>query len=284
MDEVSFNLIRFNWTPPDRFDVAGAWTGVDKGGLSSVVLVLHAPGSIHRLEPLRGPSNATRHWSAVFAWSGDPESVERAALVLGDSLVVELPFDNSKQLRRGFKRTRLPVRELQQETTAGAVPAADPDVLALHAAMVTAQDEAAKAISDAERATHERVQQEKEIARLRESMSSLRRLTETALEKEREAARAVSSQLEEARVEIERLETRLDELAGESQEHSERTQTALRDTRARLAAAEADLTRREHSDAALDRAEAEVERLQSKLVAVRTAVEQTLNGRDGLAG
>jgi chromosome segregation ATPase len=264
--------------------VAGAWTGVDKGGLSSVVLVLHAPGSIHRLEPLRGPSNATRHWSAVFAWSGNPESVERAALVLGDSLVVELPFDNSKQLRRGFKRTRLPVRELQQETTAGAVPAADSDVLALHAAMVTAQDEAAKAISDAERATHDRVRQEKEIARLRESMSSLRRLTETALEKEREAARAVSSQLEEARVEIERLETRLDELAGESQEHSERTQTALRDTRARLAAAEADLTRRENSAAALERAEAEVERLQSKLVAVRTAVEQTLNGRDGLAG
>jgi len=28
-DQISFTLLRFEWTPTDRLDVVGSWAGVD---------------------------------------------------------------------------------------------------------------------------------------------------------------------------------------------------------------------------------------------------------------
>lgn len=109
-DQISFTLLRFEWTPPDRLDVVGSWAGVDQGDLSQAALVLHGRSGTHRLEAVRGSFDSMRNWSAVFAWDGDPASIERAEVMLGRSLVVELPASNSKQTRRRFRRTSLTVR------------------------------------------------------------------------------------------------------------------------------------------------------------------------------
>ncbi len=339
-EQVSFTLLRFEWTPPDQLDVAGAWTGIDRSDLTDATLVLHGRGSMHRLEAIRGVSNNSRNWSAGFAWRGDPESIERAELVLGSSLVVELPASNSKQARRRFGRTQLPVRELAEQRSH---PASDPapgvvDVLALHAAMVAAQDEVAEARDELarlraeterarEQAKRERARRESDMARLQESMNTLRRLAENSLEKEREATRGVSTQLDELeaaasnfraealqlreqaqaqaavagrdeaaeqislqKAEIERLRSKLDQLARDSRELSERAQAEVKEARARLASVEAELVaarasgaeadglRSELADAKreIESARAEVERLHGKLATLREVVDQTV--------
>jgi len=311
-DQISFTLLRFEWTPPDRLDVVGAWTGVDKTDLAEATLVLYGRGSVHRLEAVRGAFGSTRNWSAVFAWPGDPKSVERVELVVGSALVVELPSSNSKQARRRFGRTQLPVHELEQRSGPAGGQVADDDALAVHAVMVAAQDEAAEARAALSRlqadvgrvhdqAERERLRRESDVARLQESMSTLRRLAENSLEKEREATRALSTQLDEAEAsaaafraeaaqlreqtqaavgerdaaveqfrmrepETERLRGKLDQLARDSRELSERSRTEVQEARARLATVEAELV------AAKD-AGAETERLRNELVGAQREIE-----------
>jgi len=278
--QASFTLLRFEWTPPDRLDVAGTWVGVENGDLSNATLILHGPRSVHRLEPVQGVSGHMRNWSAVFSWPGDPESVERAELVLGSTLVVELPSSDSKQARRRFGRTRLAVRELEQQGAAASGPEVDGDVLAVHAAMVAAQEEAAEARDELARlqaeverarelAKRERARRESDAARLHEAMGTLRGLAEDSLQKEREATRRVSSQLDEVEAsisgaqaeaaqlreqaqaavagrdeaaeqvrlqhsEIERLRAKLDQLTRDARELSERARVELEAARTQL--------------------------------------------------
>jgi len=334
-EQLSFTLVRFEWTPPDRLDVAGAWSGIERGDLSDVTIVLHCRGSMHRLEAVRGVFNNPRNWSVGFAWRGDPASVERAELVLGGSLVVELP-SGSKQVRRRFGRTALAVRALEQQSVPAAGSAADVDALALHAALVAAQNEVAEGrdklaglqaeIERArEQAKRERARRESDVARLQDSMNTLRRLAENSLEQERQATRGVCAQLDELetsvssfrteatqlreqaqaavagraeateevrlqQTEIEGLRSKLDQLAHDSRERSERAQVEVDEARARIASAEAEVVaaraaggeaeglRKELAGAQREseRALAEVERLRSKLVALREVVEQQI--------
>ena len=337
-EQVSFTLLRFEWTPPDQLDVAGAWTGVDRSDLTDATLVLYGRGGLHRLEAVRGVSQSSRNWSAGFAWSGDPAAIERAELVLGDSLVVELPSSNSKQARRRFGRMQLPVRELGEQRAVAARDAApgDTDVLALHAAMVAAQDEVAEARDEharlkaeaeraREQARRERARRESDVARLQEEMKTLRRLAESSLEKEREATRGVSTQLDELEVaasslraeaihlreqeqaaiaerdaaleqlrmhepETERLRAKLDQLARDSRELSERAQAEVKEARARLVSVEAELVavraaggeadqlRQELAGAQreIESARADAQRLQGKLTTLREVFEQSV--------
>ncbi len=193
--------------------------------------------------------------------------------------------------------------------------AADADVLAVHAALVAAQEEAAEArdelarmVTEAERtreqAKRERARRESDAARLHESMSTLRRLAEDSLQKEREATRAMSAQLDDTeaslaalrtetaplreqaqvafagrdeaaeqvgvqRAEIERLGSKLDHLARDAREISERARVEVEQARARLlqqeralAASRAEL---EELRAAYDSARQEAARAGAKL-------------------
>jgi hypothetical protein len=208
-DQVSFTLFRFEHTAPRRLDLAGAWSGADRRDGAQPVLILHEPGGAHRLELVTGVLGNPRNWSAVFAWDGDPMTIERAELELGDGLRVNLPTSDFKRGRHRFERVQLPVVEPDR-------PAAPPhgtDVLAVHAAMVAAWEEAAEAQEEVARlrvdterargeARRERARREAESARLRESVTAVRRLAEEALQRERETAQQGSAQVEELRAEL----------------------------------------------------------------------------------
>jgi hypothetical protein len=297
-EQVSFSLVRFEWTPPDRLEVVGAWVGVDRDDLSKVMLSLYGPRSTHRLQAIGGNLANMRNWSAVFAWTGDPETVERAELVVGETLVVDLPVSNSKQPRRRFGRTSLPVRDVEPQTPEPSAPAADADVLALHAAMVAAQDEAAEARDvlarveaegerAREQAKRERTLRESDVARLHESMDTLRRLAEDSLQKEREATRRVSVQLHE----LEASTSGLQEEAGQLIEQVQRAVAERDEATARLEAAGEEVARvRAQLDgvdvdlAAGRRAQEEAEELRSELARARQQLERASAEAERLRG
>jgi hypothetical protein len=297
-EQVSFSLVRFEWTPPDRLEVVGAWVGVDRDDLSKVMLSLYGPRSTHRLQAIGGNLANMRNWSAVFAWTGDPETVERAELVVGETLVVDLPVSNSKQPRRRFGRTSLPVRDVEPQTPEPSAPAADADVLALHAAMVAAQDEAAEARDvlarveaegerAREQAKRERTLRESDVARLHESMDTLRRLAEDSLQKEREATRRVSVQLHE----LEASTSGLREEAGQLIEQVQRAVAERDEATARLEAAGEEVARvRAQLDgvdvdlAAGRRAQEEAEELRSELARARQELERASADAERLRG
>jgi hypothetical protein len=297
-EQVSFSLVRFEWTPPDRLEVVGAWVGVDRDDLSKVMLSLYGPRSTHRLQAIGGNLANMRNWSAVFAWTGDPETVERAELVVGETLVVDLPVSNSKQPRRRFGRTSLPVRDVEPQTPEPSAPAADADVLALHAAMVAAQDEAAEARDvlarveaegerAREQAKRERTLRESDVARLHESMDTLRRLAEDSLQKEREATRRVSVQLHE----LEASTSGLQEEAGQLIEQVQRAVAERDEATARLEAAGEEVARvRAQLDgvdvdlAAGRRAQEEAEELRSELARARQELERASADAERLRG
>ena len=304
--QASFTLLRFEWTPPDRLDVAGTWFGVENGDLSNATLILYGSRSVHRLEPVQGVSGHMRNWSAVFSWRGDPESVERAELVLGSALVVELPSSDSKQARRRFGRTRLAVRELEQQGAAASGPEVDGDVLAVHAAMVAAQEEAAEARDELarlqaeverarEQAKRERARRESDAARLHEAMGTLRGLAEDSLQKEREATRRVSSQLDEVEASISGAQAEAAQLREQAQaavagrdeaaeqvrlQHGEieAARTQLREQEQASAASTAELgeLRAAYDGARQEaaRAGARLEGVEAELVAARQAQEE----------
>jgi hypothetical protein len=297
-EQVSFSLVRFEWTPPDRLEVVGAWVGVDRDDLSKVMLSLYGPRSTHRLQAIGGNLANMRNWSAVFAWTGDPDTVERAELVVGETLVVDLPVSNSKQPRRRFGRTSLPVRDVEPQTPEPSAPAADADVLALHAAMVAAQDEAAEARDvlarveaegerAREQAKRERTLRESDVARLHESMDTLRRLAEDSLQKEREATRRVSVQLHE----LEASTSGLREEAGQLIEQVQRAVAERDEATARLEAAGEEVARvRAQLDgvdvdlAAGRRAQEEAEELRSELARARQELERASADAERLRG
>ena len=128
----------------------------------------------------------------------------------------------------------------------------DSDVLAMHAALVKAQDEVAEARAETERvrahARQERMRRQADVARLHESMHELRRLAEGSLEKEREKATA---QLTDVLAQLATAKQR----EHEADELHRRLDTALRNT---------------------ELAEAETRRLRGQLQAVLELIGQEL--------
>jgi chromosome segregation ATPase len=292
--QASFTLTRFESTLDNRIHLAGRWTGVEIDTLSQATLILHTPYSVHRLEAVSSTFDMN-NWRAVFAWQGDLKWVERGELELG-TRVVELPSDptNLGRVRR-FTATRLPVQELEQ---AGAVtdgPVEDDNVLALHAAMVAAQDEAAEArderarlLAEArsarEQAKLEREQHESDVARLHDAMNNLRRLAEDSINKEREATRSVcleANELEASvstlQAEVARLREETEASASERAEVEEQLrlqQDEIKASRALQAQAERLSSELAHTRQELQTATEERNRLRSKFNALRDAIDQ----------
>jgi hypothetical protein len=245
-EQASFRLVRFERTPPDRLMLVGAWDGVDKSTLARVTLALHTVNGTERLEPVGNGVVQVENWWAVFSWRGDPRSVKRIELELGSTHVVDLPtFDTGRSRRRPAPQWRLMVREVEPEQSGrtGGGPQ-EGDVLALHAALVAAQDDAAEArheharlLADAEsareQAARERERRESDSARLHEAVETLRRLAEDSLRRERDATVDMCLQLEEMEASASALQGETARLREEAQAAAAARDEALEQLRLR---------------------------------------------------
>src|SRR5689334_14511281 len=75
-DTASFDLARFEWTAPDRLEVAGHWLGVRGLRFMRPTLEVYtADGERHRLLALLDhkpwEAEAGREWVAAFPWKGE---------------------------------------------------------------------------------------------------------------------------------------------------------------------------------------------------------------------
>lgn len=245
-ERVIFNLDRFEWSGPGWLQVWGGWDGMDRRDLADPVLVVHARGGSQRLvPPPDGIRGGTRNWHAIFPWEDDPAAIEAAELEFGGSLSVELPVPGPGTGRRRFGRTRLTVRELDQDgaPAVGEEPAAQPahrngpppeaEPIAVHVAVVEAREETAQARDELELARTavsraaqdveaEHARRSSDAERFQEALAGLRQLAEEGVQKERAVARRLSAELDgyESAVKDERalaagLRDQLQSLSGE---------------------------------------------------------------------
>ena len=100
VEDVSFELERFEWTADDTLEVVGKWNGLRPGRrLTRPALTIDSGGRTHRVTgtaELQGED-----WHATFEWDGSRGDVAGAELELGRSLVVELPPPRRRRRRRG---------------------------------------------------------------------------------------------------------------------------------------------------------------------------------------
>lgn len=114
---TSFDLERFEWTAPDRLEVAGRWFGMRGLRFMRPTLDLRAGEDRHRLLALleHKPWIAEEGelWVAAFPWEGDRAKLTAAELAVGPSLAVELPVPGGSRKPNGRSRKppkRAPVR------------------------------------------------------------------------------------------------------------------------------------------------------------------------------
>ena len=98
VDEVSFELERFEWTADDRLEVVGRWIGVRGRRMTRPALTVEADGRRHRLSGTAEVDDDSQ-WRASFAWDGSRGDIDSAELELGRSLVVELPPPRRRRRR-----------------------------------------------------------------------------------------------------------------------------------------------------------------------------------------
>src|SRR3954451_17424254 len=91
-----FEPERFEWTPPDRIEVAGRWSGLRARRFIRPTLVLQGPAGPIRLLALleHKPWEATEgaDWIAAFPWDGDVVELESAELALSSGIDLRLPL------------------------------------------------------------------------------------------------------------------------------------------------------------------------------------------------
>ena len=99
VEDVSFELERFEWTGDDTLEVVGRWNGVRGRRMARPALTIEAGGRRHRVT---GSADAEADpWRASFDWDGSRGDIAGAELELGRSLVVELPPPRRRRRRRG---------------------------------------------------------------------------------------------------------------------------------------------------------------------------------------
>jgi chromosome segregation ATPase len=195
VDEVSFELERFEWTPDDRLEVVGRWIGVRGRRMSRPALTVEAGGRRHRVSGSAESDESS--WRASFDWDGSRGEVESAELELGRSLVVELPPPRRRRrratsaegdLRAQVAELRAMVAELRAERDAA--PSAE-EVESLRADATEAHD-------------------------LRSEVESLRASSDDA-----GVLAGLRAEAEEARAEAERLAAELEKLRAEKPDTGE---------------------------------------------------------------
>jgi hypothetical protein len=202
-DGGTFQLERFEWTAPDRLEVAGSFTGITAPS-ASPELVLHGADGARRLAgaPVELADDDVQ-WASVFVWSGPPVPFDDAELDLGGGLSIGLP-------RPGERDETLEVRKAAPEAA---------DLLRLRATALAAQEEAREADAARERLAQElaRAREDLESERSRHAADAER--FKQGLEQVRDAGEqalaATTAELAATRERASRLESALDEATGE---------------------------------------------------------------------
>ena len=97
VEEVSFELERFEWTADDRLVVVGRWNGVRGRRISRPVLTVDAGGRRRRVSGSQEADGDA--WRASFPWDGVQGDIAGAELEIGRNLVVELPPPRRRRRR-----------------------------------------------------------------------------------------------------------------------------------------------------------------------------------------
>jgi hypothetical protein len=242
--DVAFELERFAWTPPDRLEVVGRWSGLEGRRLGRPVLTLAVGDEKVRLTAHPG-GHFTRSgkWSAMFSYDGNPEDVAGAELEVGRRLVIDLP----------------PPRRRKAPVDTGALDQERTRREELEATLAERDAEITGLRDEAETALGER---DNRIEALEAEVAELRTKVEAA-EQERELLRA---ELEAARAETQTARAEVDASA----ERLQAERAAAAEIREKLA------TAREEAQSTIDTEAHETERLRAELQAAREETERTI--------
>ena len=221
-DPTSFVLERFDWTAPDRMELAGTFSGLPTSGAGAAVLVVESGDGALRLPAVEATGDGDGGWSAAFAWLQPPVAFDVARLELDDGLAVELPAPE-----RAVKGSTHPVvSDAARQAVAG--PATDVDgaaervrleteVLELRQQLEEVRAELERASEDRDRALadleSERRRHDGDLERFHEG---LQRVRSTADEAQRAAAAARAEAEQRAAGEIAALRERVGELERDS--------------------------------------------------------------------
>jgi flagellar biosynthesis GTPase FlhF len=243
-DGATFDLERFEWAAPDRLEVAGSFHGIEAPSAAPTLVLYGADGAQRLVGAPVDHGGDGAAWVSEFVWSGPPVPFDDAELELDGGLSIGLP-------QPGMRDETLEVR------TVAAPQAAD--LLQLQAALIVAQEDAREA--DAARAqlaqelAHAREDLEAERARHASDAENFKRGLAQVREAGEQALAASSAEVAELRERADRLEAELEHVAA---------------LRAELEQSASEAAERER---ALDDARDEAGRLQSRLDAVRQALD-----------
>jgi hypothetical protein len=242
--DVAFELERFSWTPPDRLEVVGRWSGLEGRRLGRPLLTLDVGGEKVRLAAHPGGHfSRSGTWSASFSYDGKPEDVAGAELEVGRRLVIDLP--PPRRRKAPVDTAALDEERRRREELEETLAERDAEITGL-------RDEAETAIGD----------RESRIEALEAETAELRAKVEAA-EQERELVRA---ELEAARAEAQTARAEVDAAA----ERLQAERAAAAEIREKLA------TAREEAQSTIDTEAHETERLRAELEAARAETERTI--------
>jgi regulator of replication initiation timing len=271
--DISFELARFSWTPPDRLEVTGRWSGLEGRRLGRPALTLAIGDERRRLTALPGGQlRSTGEWRATFAYDGEPEAIDSAELEVGRRLLVELPpprrrrerpddtaFAEERRRREAAEAT-LAEREAEiiglRDEAETAIAERESEIEKLRETLAAAEAERGALQLEAAQLRGDLVAREQELAAAREEAEAARDDAEQRLAAERAAATELREKLATAREEVETS------IAGEAQETGR--------LRAELEAA------REETERLVAAERAETARLREEL-----ATRSATNGDDG---
>ncbi|MFL5886369.1 MAG: hypothetical protein ACJ77M_14955 [Thermoleophilaceae bacterium] len=213
-DTASFDLERFEWTAPDRVEVAGHWLGVRGLRFMRPTLELRTEdGERHRLlallEHKPWASEDGREWVAAFPWKGERVQLASAELAAGPSVTVELPLPGGRSSK---PKGRVPAKQPRRPATSASSDGDRDERLKLRlerdgalAARDAARSERDEALASRDAALRERddaLRQAAEVEQARELRSEL-----DALRFERDGAKSAR---DEARAELDALKAERD--------------------------------------------------------------------------
>jgi hypothetical protein len=137
---ASFELERFEWTAPDRLELAGRWFGVRGLRFMRPTLDLHGSGDRRRLlallEHKPWAADDGQEWVAAFPWEGSSEEFTEAELAVAPSVTVELVLAGSSAKPPGRSRKAKP-RARRRDTASADGQSAGPARTGVTAVRVT---------------------------------------------------------------------------------------------------------------------------------------------------
>jgi len=242
--DVAFELERFAWTPPDRLEVVGRWSGLEGRRLGRPVLTLGVGDEKIRLTAHPGGHfSRSGTWSAVFSYDGKPEEIAGAELEIGRRLVIDLP--PPRRRKAAVDSAALDQERRRREELQETLAERDAEITGL-------RDEAETALGE----------RDSRIEALEAKMAEMRTKLEEA-EQERELMRA---EVEAARADAQTARAEVEASA----ERLQAERAAAAEIREKLA------TAREEAQSTIDTEAHETERLRAELQAAREETERTV--------